>query len=87
MSWGGRWQKGLSHQACVASDSERAKTRPLRAAGSAPALSLPGPPGPGLTAGEGGIAPRYSPRPIPCSELPRSWGGRRLGESQVLSQK
>lgn len=23
MSWGGRWQKGLSHQACVASDSEQ----------------------------------------------------------------
>lgn len=34
MSWGGRWQKGLSHQACVASGSEQGKTRPLGAAAS-----------------------------------------------------
>lgn len=93
MSWGGRWQKGLSHQACVASDSEQGKDQTAQGSGrslqlpaSRASLGLPGLPGPGLTAGEA-TAPLCSPRPIPCRELPRSWGGRRRGCSQVLTQE
>lgn len=39
MSWGGRWQKGLSHQACVASDSEQGEDQ--SAQGSGLSLQLP----------------------------------------------
>lgn len=39
MSWGGRWQKGLSHQACVASDSEPGQDQ--TAQGGSLSLQLP----------------------------------------------
>lgn len=56
MNLGGRWQKGLSHQACVASVSEQGEIQ--TAQGGQPltaALSLPGLlglRGPGLATGE-----------------------------------
>lgn len=43
MSLGGRWQKGLSHQACVASVSEQGKNQIVQGGQPpTPALSLPG---------------------------------------------
>ena len=56
MSLGGRWQKGLSHQACVASVSEQGKNQTVQGGQPlTPALSLPGllrVPGPDLATRE-----------------------------------
>lgn len=55
MSLGGRWQKGLSHQACVASVSKQGENQTAQGRQPlTPALSLlglPHLPGPGLALG------------------------------------
>lgn len=85
MSWGGRWQKGLSYQARVAPISQQGKDQTTRAGGLWPQLPASraalGRSGPGLAEAET-IAPLCSPLPIPSTELPRLWGGAQLGCAQ-----
>lgn len=72
MSWGGRWQKGLSHQACVASDSEQGKDQTAQGSGrslqlpaSRASLGLPGLPGWAWPDSRGGHCSPLLPSPHP----------------------
>lgn len=78
MSLGGRWQKGLSHQACMASVSEQGEDQTTQ--GRQPVTPAYPLPGPGLAIGEA-CAPFCSPClcPIPSRGLASFWEGRLLG--------
>lgn len=81
MSLGGRWQKGLSHQACVASISAQGEDKTTQ--GRQPVTSAYGLAGPGLAIEEA-CAPLCSPClcPIPSRGLASFGEGRQLGCSQ-----